>query len=188
MVSQFVHQNRIKEDDPIRLLSCLMTLIIIVSPVGISQPQFESMDIPAEVDTSFKCYMDYRTLTSTTSDQWALQQYAYTDSNGFRRFGGDYMIAVGTHYAQYCGQRFLITLDDVVITAIVADIKGDGDTNSTNQYTELSDTSGNLIEFIVDVDVLPREIRFIGDVSLLGLEGEVQQMIPIGEININDLN
>lgn len=50
------------------------------------------------LDTSFKSYMDYRTITSTTSDQYALQKQAYTDEFGLRKVGGFYCIALGTYY------------------------------------------------------------------------------------------
>ena len=49
-----------------------------------------------EYDTAFKAYMDYRTITDTSSEQYAIQQNAWTDSRGLRRSCDDYLVAMGT--------------------------------------------------------------------------------------------
>ena len=48
----------------------------------------KSLPLP-DVNTEFKTYMDYRTITDTSSAQYDLQQHAYTDSQGIRRVDGD---------------------------------------------------------------------------------------------------
>lgn len=85
----------------------------------------ESLPLPG-VDTAFKTYMDYRAITDKESVQYDLQQLAYTDSQGIRRIDGDVCVALGTGYADKCGERFEITLDSGnSFTAIVGDIKSD---------------------------------------------------------------
>ena len=85
----------------------------------------KSLPLP-DVNTEFKTYMDYRTITDTSSPQYDLQQHAYTDSQGIRRVDGDVCVALGTAYADSCGERFEITLDSGnSFTAVVGDIKAD---------------------------------------------------------------
>ena len=130
-------------------------------------------DLP-DVDTSFKAYMDYRTITDKTSEQWELQQIAETDDSGFRRIYDDYCIAVSSYYAEeLCGSRLRITLEgDVVFTAIVGDIKNPDETDSLNMYHPVKN-GANVIEFIVDTSVLNKEAVYHGDVSCLGFDGNI---------------
>lgn len=84
----------------------------------IAATQYASLEaipgIPYEVpeeESGAKRFMDYRTITDRTTSQWVLQQEAVTDEYGFRRYGGAYMVAMGTYYAQTCGDVFEIVLD-----------------------------------------------------------------------------
>lgn len=117
-------------------------------------------DIPEE-ESGVKRWMDYRAITDPTTRQWAIQQEAYTDEHGFRRYGGAYCVAVGTYYAEACGDVFEITLDSgVTFSALVSDIKRDCDTDETNRHRD-----GNVIEFIVDKDAIPQDAKDMGDMS-----------------------
>ena len=121
------------------------------------------------LDTSFKSYEDYTYITDTSSKQWELQQNAYTDKNGLRRYGAlaDYMIAVGTPYANV-GDRVLVTLDtDNSFYAVVGDSKGD------RWYHDCS-KGACVVEFIVDTPYMDELPKKMGDCSYIdGLEGEV---------------
>lgn len=122
----------------------------------------DTYDIPSAA-TSQKTYMDYRAITSTTSDQWAMQQTAWTDTYGFRRDGntGYYMVAMGTYYSQQCGKMFEITFDGYnSIRVIVGDIKDDAHTDDLNQHR-----NGNVVEFIVDTTAIEDDCRVMGDMS-----------------------
>lgn len=126
------------------------------------------------LDTSFKAYEDYKYITNTESTQYKLQQNAWTDTNGLRRYGtfGDYMVAVGTPYGQV-GDRILVTLDtDETITCIVGDSKGDRHYHSCAR-------GACVVEFIVDTSQLDREAKNAGDVSCLDLEGQVVSITPL---------
>ncbi len=130
-----------------------------------------SMGLPEDADGSFKTYMDYRKITNKSSRQWHLQQLAYTDSEGFRKFNGSYLVAVGTYYADEVGKEFRVTLDSgIVFYAMVGDIKQDIHTDTNNQYMTMN---GNIMEFIVDVDKLDELTQKLGNVSNSGLEGSI---------------
>ena len=142
----------------------------------------ETLDIPT-CNTEFKTYMDYHCITNKTSAQYELQQFAWTDEDGFRRIGDDYIVAMGTYYAENVGDRFNITLDtDNEITVIIGDIKQDVHTDYFNQYTPIYDEngiffSGNVLEFIVDTDVLPKIPRRLGTVSYFDyLKGNIKSI------------
>lgn len=96
---------------------------------------------------------------------------------------GDYIVAMGTYYAENVGDRFKITLDtDNEITVIIGDIKQDIHTDYFNQYTPIYDEngiffSGNVLEFIVDTDVLPKVPRRLGTVSYFDyLKGNIKSI------------
>jgi len=130
-----------------------------------------SVGLPEDADGSFKTYMDYKKITNKSSRQWHLQQLAYTDSEGFRKFNDNYLVAVGTYYADEVGKEFRVTLDSgIVFHAMVGDIKQDIHTDANNQYVTMN---GNIMEFIVDVDKLDELTRKLGDVSNSGLEGSI---------------
>lgn len=130
----------------------------------------ETLDVPT-CNSEFKTYMDYRCITDKTSAQYELQQFAWTDEDGFRRIGDDYIVAMGTYYSKNVGDRFKITLDtDNEITVIIGDIKQDAHTDYLNQYTPVYDEngiffSGNVLEFIVDTDVLSEMSQVLGTVG-----------------------
>ena len=140
-----------------------------------------SMAVP-EGDTSFKSYMDYRAITNTRSEQWKMQQTAYTDG-GIRRYkNGDYMVAMGSYYGEV-GDRFHVTLDTgETFDVVMGDAKADSDTDRRNQYTPCGGGK-NVIEFIVDTSELPREARRMGDVSYADdiFEGNVEKIERIEE-------
>lgn len=119
-------------------------------------------DIPEEA-TSFKTYMDYTAISDKTSKQYQLQQNAWTDSDGLRRFGpnGLYMVAMGTYYADECGKIFDVTFESgTTIRCIVGDIKDDRHTDKLHQHR-----NGNVVEFIVETQAMNRNCRVMGDIS-----------------------
>lgn len=123
----------------------------------------ESLEIP-QGDCSSFLYMDYRAITDTSSKQWALQQTAWTDSQGLRRIGDDYCVALGTFYGQV-GDRFRITTDrGNVYTVQMADAKG---YDSNGWYHVAGDGKINLVEFIVATEYLPNEVTLHGDCGVL---------------------
>ena len=134
---------------------------------------------PKNVNTSFKSYMCYRTITCINSNQYILQQKAHTDKDGIRCVGKDVCIALGTRYSSTVGERFLIELNTgKSFTAIVGDIKSDVHTDKkTHSYIE---TNGNVVEFIVDDKKISNDIRFTGDMSCIDkYKGQIKAILKI---------
>lgn len=133
-----------------------------------------------DIDSDFKSYMDYRCITNTESAQYKLQKDCYTDDNGLRVCDGYYVVALGTYYSSTVGDKFKITLDSgEELYCIVGDVKADCDTDKTNRYVPIN---GNIIEFIVDTRKLPKEVRWMGTVSVLDdFEGSVESIEKIEE-------
>ncbi len=143
-------------------------------------------------DTSFKACMDYRTLTARSSDQYQLQHspYVWTDAYGLRRYNDDYIVAMGTYYTPRCGARFRVTFDTGnVITVLVGDIKADIHTDSLNQYSAVRNPDGslysaNVLEFIADTTLLPKNVWIMGSVDVLDhLAGNITAIEKISDAN-----
>ena len=139
-------------------------------------------------DTYFKTYMSYKAITNTRSAQYKLQQQAWTDENGLRRIGDDYIIAVGTFYSNTIGDRFEVTLaNGFTFTATVGDVKADYHTDSQHMYTPVYNERGrmisaNVLEFVVDTSCLPKKVRQLGTVSgIKDFEGNIQSIEKIKE-------
>lgn len=148
------------------------------------------LEVP-NCDTSFKAYMDYRSITDKTTNQYKLQQYAATDGLGLRRYGDYYLAAMGTYYSGTVGETFRITLENGnSFNVMIGDIKQDIHTDSQNMYTPVYDESGsfysaNVIEFIVDTDSLSRNVRLLGTVSGYDyFDGSIKKVEKTGKISI----
>ncbi|HAO61570.1 MAG TPA: hypothetical protein DCQ90_06540 [Erysipelotrichaceae bacterium] len=106
----------------------------------------------------FKSWMDYRTITSPSSKQHALQKKATTDKNyGFRMFEDYILVAMGPQYGPV-GSKYIIQFEDgKVIKAMIGDIKHQGCTSD----------DGSMIEFIVDSNTLPKFLKTSGNFNQL---------------------
>lgn len=122
---------------------------------------FTNYDVPS--NNTIKSYMDYRCITSITSNQYKLQHtLAYTGDYGLRMVNGRYCVALGSYYSTTIGQYVDIELKNGnVIHGILADCKADGDTDSTNRIHP----DGSVVEFVVDTDYLDSVVKVMGDVS-----------------------
>lgn len=136
-------------------------------------------------DTSFKSYMNYKCLSSSSA-QGKLQKNAWTDEYGLRRVGDDYCVAVGSYYSTTIGERFEVEFDNgKIITVIVGDCKQDCHTDSTNRYRNVYDSYGNhisknVLEFIVDTSVLHKKSKQMGTVSEIDhLSGNIVRITKI---------
>ena len=129
----------------------------------------------------FKCFEDFRAITDKTSPQYALQQDAWTDAEGLRRYKGFYCIALGSAYGDKIGTKYAVTLSTgVTFLAILADQKADAHT--IDGHTR--DRSGAVIEFIVETEALPAAVRRSGSVGAIEkFSGEVRK---IQEVKHND--
>lgn len=120
--------------------------------------------------SSFKSYMDYRTITNRTSYAYQLQKQAYTDNNGLRKIGDYYCVAMGTYYGNVGDTYYIETDEGACWKVILADIKSDKHTDRTHSYTR---ANGCMMEFIVDTNKMPRATRLSGTVNGLGFQGKI---------------
>lgn len=136
----------------------------------------DSMDVPSG-DTAFKSYMSWRTITNKESRQYQLQRKCWTDANGLRRYKTYYVVALGSYYADHIGERFHITTDDgSEFECVVGDFKADRHTDSLNQYTPM-DGRKCVVEFVVDMNVLDKTAKQMGDISYIrGFSGNIESI------------
>lgn len=140
-----------------------------------NDPAELEMTVPAE-ETGQKTFMDYRAITSTTSEQYVLQQDAVTDELGLRELDGRYMVAMGTYYGTV-GDIFRIAMENgAVFEVIMGDVKADEHTDETNRHR-----NGNVLEFIVDGDRISEEVWYHGDVSYAAsfLSGQIESITKL---------
>jgi hypothetical protein len=142
----------------------------------------ETLSVP-DIDTDFKAYMDYRTITDKAAPQWRYRELAYTDDYGFRRIVNDYVVALGTYYSEAVGERFLVTLESgKSFTVITGDIKDPAHTDPKNMYTPVyynggKVKSGCVIEFLVDTKKLDKTAVALGTVSYYDtFEGNIKKI------------
>lgn len=147
-----------------------------------------SYDVP-EGATYFKTYMGYKAITDKSSEQYKLQQEAYTDEYGLRKIDDYYLVAIGSYYSTTIGDKFVVYLEGGNrIKVIVGDFKDDAHTNDTHQYKSIYDMDGNFISknvigFIVDTSALDKTAKKLGDVSAIeGLNGNVIAIYKLEEI------
>ena len=111
------------------------------------------MELPKDVKGDFKAYMDYRTITDNTSQQSMLQGIAMTDADGFRRFSGCYLVAMGTYYAKRIGERFFVQFENKTVEVMIGDFKDDRHTVD-GRYCK---ANNSIVEFIIDSKVMTHE-------------------------------
>ncbi len=124
-----------------------------------------------------KTWMDWRKITAVNSRQYKLQKYAVTAYDGIRTVNGRYCIAIGTFFNAAVGQYVdLILKNGTTIECIVGDIKDDRDTDENNVFTVHSNCCS---EFVVDIEVLTKDVQVSGDTSKLysNWESPVQYIV-----------
>lgn len=161
-------------------------------------PSF-SLELPAGIDTSFKSYMCYHTITAVNSAQWKFLKSGdfdiTTDENGFLMYKNYYIVAMGSYYIKgTIGSTFRIILDSgVMFDCIVGDAKADVDTDSKHMYHPKGETSGEIIEFLTACGMsgkdcnkfehtMPNEVKQMGNMALFGFEGSI---VSIQRLNDN---
>lgn len=111
----------------------------------------------------FKSYMSYRCITNHSSNQYRLQEIAYTGDYGIRMIDGRYCIAVGTGTTANVGDYIDLVLNNgTVIPCVVGDIK---DNQHTLQDNITTAANGCVSEFIIDNNSLASSIKRAGNVS-----------------------
>ena len=135
--------------------------VAFVSSEYISDEKAECNSMSASGDTR-KSFMDYTTITKTSSPQYKLQQQAYTASNGVRVVNGRYCIALGSYYSHNVGQYVdLVLANGTIIPCIIGDCKADCDTYNNHSIG----VDGGVSEFIVQTSALNSTAQGWGDCS-----------------------
>lgn len=125
----------------------------------------EYYDMGVCSDGVFKSYEPYTAITDKTSKQYHLQQMAYTDENGLRKFNDYYLIAIGDYYSQSVGDIFVIEFEDgSKISAMVGDLKK---THHTDENGCAMNSDNSVLEFIVDTKKLDKTVKRLGDLNYL---------------------
>lgn len=127
----------------------------------------ESYDLSYLNVGSFKSFMDYRTITSTNSVQYKLQENAYTGDYGIRMIDGRYMVAVASTFGEAGDEIEIVLEDGTVLNCVIGDIKA---------YTDLLGGDSSLVEFIVDRDYTPEEVELMGTYGVI-FPGNVIEVI-----------
>lgn len=135
-----------------------------ISKQFITTNSYDFVDYSIPYTSGFKSYMPYTSITSKTSLQYKTQyEYAYTGKFGIRQVNSRFCVAIGTAFGADVGTYIdLILENNEIIPAIVADIKANKDTDSSNIIT----VHNNCVsEFVVDNNCLNKNISIMGDVS-----------------------
>ena len=137
-----------------------------------------------DINSSFKTWMDYRTITCRESAQYKfIDTWGWCDDEGFMRANGErdlgipedyYMIALGSYYGTEIGTKYRITTDTGnVFYGVLCDQKYDGDTDATNRYSYNDD----VVEFIVDTSCLNPSVRIMGSANVyMPLNGSIAKI------------
>lgn len=134
--------------------------------VALKQPDYKIIEIIDVPDYSgFKSFMGHNVF-GASSNQYALQQVAYTDEKtGLRMINNRYIVAVGSGCNTYIGQYFdLVLKNGTVIPCVMGDQKANCHTDSTNLITIHNNCCS---EFIVDMSTLDDTVMYRGDVSFM---------------------
>lgn len=105
----------------------------------------------------------YKSIFSTSSNQYKLQQYCHTGKYGIRQYENRFCVALGSAFGLSIGQYFDLILENgEIIQCIMADQKADIHTDTSNTITV---HSGCMSEFIVDKAYLNSTAKRMGDIS-----------------------
>lgn len=145
----------------------------------------ETIPLPS-LPTHVKLCTDYRCYNLWYTPHYRMQQSAYTDNDGLRRFNQDYVVALGAFYSTDIGDRFKVTLENGnEFTIILGDGKDPADCDPDNMYTPCVDYDGtscaNVLEFIIDSDVMSPNVYSYGSIDCIeGFGGNIVKMEYLG--------
>lgn len=148
----------------------------------------EEVPLPS-LPTEPKHFTDYRFYNLWYTPHYRLQQSAYTDKDGLRRFNDDYIVAMGKFYSEDIGDRFHVTLDTgVEFTVILGDGKHPSDCDINNMYAPCmnyaDEDCANLLEFIVDDSIMSADVYAYGSIDCIDkFKGNIVKMVYLGRDN-----
>jgi hypothetical protein len=124
----------------------------------------------------FKSFMDYRTITDSSSPQYKLQQQAWTNDEGIRCVGDYRMIALGLGHGLSVGDKIRVNLTSgEYFLAIMGEEK---DPKDTLEDGIIHKDDGSIIEFIVDENKIDPNIKTGGSFHILPqFEGGIKNIV-----------
>lgn len=130
------------------------------------------------VNTSFKSYT-YYTKLNKRSNQWKLQQKAYTDEHGLRKIKDFYLVAMGSYYSTTLGDTFKITTaNGNEFKVMLCDYKSNKHTDKKHMYTVENNC---MVEFYVDGKKLNNKIKRSGTIGKIPqFSGKVTKVEYLG--------
>lgn len=145
----------------------------------------QDVELPS-IPSDRKLGTDYREYNIKGTPHYRMQQLAYSDEQGCRRYGDYYIVGLGSTYANRIGETFEVELSTGVIFRIITgDMKADCDTDETNRYTPCmnynNENCANIIEFIIDKEVMDAKAYQWGGVDYYdNFKGDVVRMTYLG--------
>ena len=120
----------------------------------IDEEQVDPEPEPEPMGAKSKTYMDYRMITNTSSNQWALLQTMNICEDGFIRDDDGFIAAALGSYFGPIGSRYVFTLEGgKELKIIKADQKQDRHTCEDNIFGL---DNWDIIEFVVDSSKMPK--------------------------------
>ena len=160
-----------------------------------------AMDVPGPpARTDFFSYMPqfdqrlYSVKLDTSSPQFKLNQMCRTDSEGFRRKGDGYLVAMGTYYGgrDNIGNQYKLTFNGGEVKEIIVvlgDCKSDAETDAKHQYHAKGDKT--VVEFIMgsrdnkNNSVINNKFGTLTGISKMGMTIKVEGSISSNTITIS---
>lgn len=158
-----------------KLITLLTTIFIAIGATNASAMTVKYTELPVPaINSSFKTYMDYRTVTNKASAQYKLiHTWGWWDHMGFMRVDGErdlgitddyYMIALGQFYGTEMGTKYRFTTDTGrVFYGILSDAKAYPEVNGTNQYGL---ANKDIIECLVYTPMLRSDVKMYGSANV----------------------
>lgn len=139
-----------------------------------------------DLPTDRKVCTDYRVYNIPGTPHNRMQQLAWTDEYGCRRYEEHYIVGLGSAYADRIGEVFEVELETgVTFSVISGDMKADFHTDSTNRYAPINNYDGldsaNILEFVIDREVFdPEAYRWGGVDYYEKFKGDIIRMTYLG--------
>ena len=171
--------------------------VVILEPDEDLDPLSELQSMSNEVDeeqdvelpnlpSDRKLGTDYRKYNIKGTPHYRMQQLAYSDEQGCRRYGDYYIVGLGSTYANRIGETFEVELSTGKIFRIITgDMKADCDTDASNRYTPClnynNEECANIIEFRIDKEAMDAKAYQWGGVDYYeNFKGDIVRMTYLG--------
>ena len=106
----------------------------------------------------------YRYQLDKNSNQYKFNKKCYTDRDGFRKYNGNYLVALGTYFGSRIGTKYLVKVEHSVdektgkklkkkrikeIPVVLGDVKSDKHTNKNHKYCNVYKSTPHILEAIM---------------------------------------